>query len=84
MVDINSQVAHGEPLRDGDEVHTLETPSITDVVKASQGTIEQLNVILAKMNTVVDNLQAGKGSVGQLINNPDLYNKANPTVDELH
>ena len=39
--------------------------------------------ILAKMNTIVDNLQAGKGSVGQLINNPDLYNKANATVDEL-
>jgi phospholipid/cholesterol/gamma-HCH transport system substrate-binding protein len=83
VVDINSQTATGAPLQDGDELHTLETPSLTDVVKASQGTIEQLNVILAKMNTVVDNLQAGKGSIGQLINNPDLYNKANATVDEL-
>ncbi len=84
VVDINSQAAVGPPLQDGDELHTLETPSITDVVKASQGTIEQLNVILAKMNTIVDNLQSGKGSIGQLINNPDLYNKANATVDELH
>ncbi len=84
VVDINSQVATGPPLRDGDELHTLETPNIQDVVKASQGTIEQLNVILAKMNNIVDNLQTGKGSVGQLINNPDLYNKANATVDELH
>ncbi len=84
VVDINSQVAVGPPLKDGDELHTLETPSITDVVKASQGTIEQLNVILAKMNTVVDNLQDGKGSIGQLINNADLYNKATATVDELN
>ena len=84
VVDINSQVAVGPPLKDGDEVHTLETPSITDVVKASQGTIEQLNVILAKLNTVVDNLQEGKGSIGQLISNPDLYNKAIKTVDELN
>ena len=84
VVDINSQIATGPPLKDGDVMKTLETPSITDVVKASQGTIEQLNVILAKMNTIVDNLQEGKGSVGQLINNPDLYNKANATVDELH
>lgn len=83
VVDINSQFAVGPPLRDGDEVKTLETPSLTDVVKASQGTIESLNVILAKMNVIVDNLQSGKGSVGQLINNPDLYNKANNTVDEL-
>ncbi len=84
VVDINSQLAVGGPLKDGDELHTLETPSITDVVKASQGTIEQLNVILAKLNTIADNLQDGKGSIGQLISNPDLYNKADATVDELH
>jgi phospholipid/cholesterol/gamma-HCH transport system substrate-binding protein len=84
VVDINSQVASGPPIQDGDELKTLETPTIQDVVKASQGTIESLNVILAKLNTVVDNLQAGKGSIGQLINNPDLYNKAIKTVDELN
>jgi phospholipid/cholesterol/gamma-HCH transport system substrate-binding protein len=83
VVDINSQFAVGPPLKDGDELKTLETPSITDVVKASQGTIESLNVILSKMNAIVDNLQSGKGSVGQLINNPELYNKANATVNEL-
>ena len=84
LVDINSQTAVGPPLADGDELHTLETPSISDVVKASQGTIEQLNVILAKANNIVDNLESGKGSIGKLINDPELYNKANATVDELH
>ena len=84
VVDINSQYAVGPELQTGDEMKTLETPNLQDVVKASQGTIESLNVILAKMNTIVDNLQSGKGSVGQLINNPDLYNKANATIDELH
>jgi phospholipid/cholesterol/gamma-HCH transport system substrate-binding protein len=84
VVDINSQVATGPMLQDGDELKTLETPSISDVVKASQGTIESLNVILAKMNAIVDNIQTGKGSIGQLINSPDLYNKADATVDEVH
>ena len=83
VVDINSQFAVGPPLQDGDVLKTLETPSLTDVVKASQGTIESLNVILAKANIIVDNIQSGKGSIGQLINNPDLYNKASNTVDEL-
>ncbi|MBB5318385.1 MlaD family protein [Tunturibacter empetritectus] len=83
VVDINSQFAVGPLLQDGDVLKTLETPSLTDVVKASQGTIESLNVILAKMNVIVDNIQSGKGSIGQLINSPDLYNKANNTVDEL-
>ncbi len=84
LVDINSQTAVGPPLADGDELHTLESPSISDVVKASQGTIEQLNVILAKANNIVDNLETGKGSIGKLINDPELYNKANATVDQLH
>ena len=84
IVDLNSQFAVGAALRDGDELHTLETPSLTDVVKASQGTIESLNVILAKMNGIVDNMQSGKGSIGMLINSPELYNKANKTVDEVH
>ncbi len=83
VVDLNSQVATGPMLQDGDELKTLETPTISDVVKASQGTIEQLNVILAKANSIVDNLQNGKGSIGQLINSPELYNKANDTVNEL-
>jgi phospholipid/cholesterol/gamma-HCH transport system substrate-binding protein len=84
VVNVNSQNAVGAPLRDGDELHTLETPNIQNVVKASQGTIEQLNVILAKMNAIVDNIQTGKGSVGELINNPELYNKADRAVTELN
>jgi len=83
IVDINSQFAVGPRLQDGDVLKTLETPSLTDVVKASQGTIESLNVILAKMNVIVDNIESGKGTIGQLINNRDLYDKANKTIDEL-
>lgn len=84
IVDINSQLAVGPPLRDGDELHTLDTPSLTDVVKASQGTIEQVNVILAKMNTLMDNIQAGKGTIGQFVENPALYNNANHAVDQIN
>jgi phospholipid/cholesterol/gamma-HCH transport system substrate-binding protein len=84
VVDINSQFAVGPRLQDGDELKTLETPSLSDVVKASQGTLESLNVILAKVNAITDNLQSGKGTIGQLLVNPDLYNKANRTVDELY
>src|SRR6202789_134376 len=83
VVDINSQFAVGPRLQDGDELKTLETPSVTDVVKASQGTIESLNVILAKVNVIVDNVETGKGTIGQLINSRDLYDKANKTIDEL-
>ncbi|MDR3745351.1 MAG: MlaD family protein [Acidobacteriaceae bacterium] len=84
VVDINSQMATGPTIEDGAVLKTLETPSIQDVVKASQGTIESLNVVLGKMNVIVDNMQSGKGSIGLLINNPDLYYKAVTTVDQLN
>ena len=83
VVDINSQFATGPMLADGDELKTQETPSLQDVVKQSQGTIEQLNVILAKLNNVVSDLQSGKGSFGQLLTNPALYDKITAAADQL-
>lgn len=83
VVNINSQFAKGPPIQDNGELQTTETPNLTDVIKSSQGTIEQLNTILGKVNTLVDGLTNGKGSIGQLINNPALYKKAVVTLDQL-
>ena len=83
VLDINSVVATGPEVQTGTELATLQTPNLTDVVKASQGTIESLNVILAKMNNIVDSIQNGKGTVGKLINDPGMYNKATVTIDQL-
>jgi len=84
VVDINSQTAVGPELQTGDELKTLQTPNLQDVVKASQGTVESLNVILAKVNGIVDSIQKGQGSAGKLIMDPALYNEATSTVHELH
>ena len=83
VVDITSKFKTGPAVHDGDELHTTETPNLTDVIKSSQGTIEQLNVILGKVNNLVDSLNNGKGSIGMLINDPTLYNKAVGTFNEL-
>jgi phospholipid/cholesterol/gamma-HCH transport system substrate-binding protein len=84
VVDLNSQTAVGPPLQSGDELKTLESPNLQDVVKASQGTIESLNVILAKMDRIVDTIASGKGSIGGLIYDDTLVRRMNDTVDELH
>jgi phospholipid/cholesterol/gamma-HCH transport system substrate-binding protein len=84
IVDIDSKRATGPLLQDKAELPTTETPNLSDVIKSSQGTIEQLNTILAKVDNLVDALNTGKGSIGQLINNPDLYNKAVATINQLN
>jgi phospholipid/cholesterol/gamma-HCH transport system substrate-binding protein len=83
VVDINSKTATGPAIQNNSELKTNETPNLSDVIKSSQGTIEQLNTILAKVDSLADALNTGKGSIGQLINNPDLYNKAVSTVNQL-
>ncbi len=84
VVDLNSQTATGPLLQNGDVLKTLDTPNLQDVVKAGQGTIESLNVILAKMDRIVDTIASGKGSIGGMIYDDTLLRRANATVDELH
>lgn len=83
VVDINSKFATGPPIQDGGELKTTESPSLTDVIKSSQGTIEQLDTILAQVNDLINKLSSGNGSIAQLINNPSLYNKAVATLNQL-
>ncbi len=83
VVDINSKSATGPPVQNNAELKTNETPNLSDVIKSSQGTIEQLNTILAKVDNLADSLNSTKGSIGALINSPDLYNKGLATLNEL-
>ena len=76
FVDIDSARATGPPLKNGDQLPTTETPSLSDVIKSSQSTIEQVNVILAKVNTLADALGTNKGTLGSLINDPAFYKRA--------
>ncbi len=83
VVDVSSKRAVGPAVKDNDELGTTESPNLSDVIKSSQGTIEQVDTILAKLDSLIDSINSGKGSVGQLINNPGLYNQANQVVQQL-
>jgi len=83
VLEISSAKATGPPLNNGDELQTTETPNLSDVIKSSQGTIEQLNTILAKIDSLADSLNSGKGSIGKLIQDPELYNRANEAVQQI-
>ena len=83
VVDISSQTATGPELQNGDELKTRDVPSIQDVIQSSQGTIQNVNQILGKVNHIADTLDSTRGSAGKLINDPELYNRAVRTVDQL-
>jgi phospholipid/cholesterol/gamma-HCH transport system substrate-binding protein len=83
VVDISSAVATGPPVQNNAVLSTTETPDLQDVIRASQGTIEQLDTILGKVNTLADALTSDKGSIGMLINDPTLYKKALTDVNQI-
>lgn len=83
VVDIDTRQSTGGPIQNGAVMQTTETPNIQDVIQASQGTIEQLDTILTKVNSLADSLNSDKGSIGMLINNRQLYDKAVTTLNQL-
>jgi len=83
VVDISSQHAHGPPVENGDELPTKDVPSIQDVVASSQATIQNLNSIMPKLNDIATSLDSDKGTAGKFINDPQLYNRAVGTVNQL-
>jgi phospholipid/cholesterol/gamma-HCH transport system substrate-binding protein len=83
VVDIDSRRATGPEVSNNAELPTTETPSLQDVIQASQGTIQQLDTILAKVDKIADALSTDKGSIGALINDKTVYNKGLQTLNEL-
>jgi phospholipid/cholesterol/gamma-HCH transport system substrate-binding protein len=75
FVDIDSLQAKGPKAEDGDELKSENAPGISDVVRAS-------NTTLQNVNKIVDAIQQGKGSIGKFIYDPSLFNKLNDTVTE--
>jgi phospholipid/cholesterol/gamma-HCH transport system substrate-binding protein len=83
VVDISSQRANGPEIQNGDELPTRDVPSIQDVVASSQDTIKNINSLMPKLNEIATSLDSNKGTAGKFINDPELYNRAVNTVNQL-
>jgi len=83
FVDVDCRQAKGQPLRNGDTLPTRDVPQLQDVVRATQGTIENVNILLNRVDDIVAHIQNGEGSIGKIIYDPELYNRANETVKQL-
>lgn len=82
-VDISSKTAKGPPAQDGDTLDTLEKPDLQDVVRASQTTLQNMDVLLHRLDRIVAAVERGEGSVGKLIYDPALYNQLQATLGEV-
>jgi phospholipid/cholesterol/gamma-HCH transport system substrate-binding protein len=82
-VDIDSTHATGPPPAINAELATSGSPSIQDVIRTSEDSIKQVQALTLKIDTMVGTLNTTKGTVGTLINDPELAKKFVATATNL-
>ncbi len=83
FVDITSRGATGPVAKDYDTIYTLDRPDLQDMMKASQSTLQNLQVLIGRLDSIVSEVQSGSGSVHKFIYDPTLFNRANATLDSM-
>ncbi len=82
-VDVDSSTAKGPEATDGDTLAARNQPDIQDVVRASQGTLQNMDSLLKRVDRIMSFIESGQGSIGKVIYDPALYNQLNSTVAEF-
>src|SRR5271154_1170741 len=83
FVDVDSSTAKGPPAGDGDTLAARDQPDIQDVVRASQGTLQNMDALLKRVDRIVAFIESGQGTIGKVIYSPALYDQLNATVLEF-
>ena len=79
-VDITRGAPSQPPIADDSAVETAPKADIADVMQNTNQVIMNLNTLSAKLDDITTQIQAGKGSMGQLLYNETLYKKMDSTV----
>jgi phospholipid/cholesterol/gamma-HCH transport system substrate-binding protein len=83
FVDIDSRSATGGPVHDGTTLQAQAVPDLQDVVRASQGTLQNVDVLIKRADRIFSAVESGQGSVGKLIYDKSLYVNLNNSVKEV-
>lgn len=82
-INIDSSHATGPIAHNGDTLTVRNEPDIQDVVRASQGTLQNMDALLKRLDRIVAFVESGQGSIGKLIYDPALYNRLASTVNQF-
>jgi phospholipid/cholesterol/gamma-HCH transport system substrate-binding protein len=82
-VDISSAHATGPPPANDAELKTSGSPSIQDVIRTSEDSITQVQSLTKKLEILTDSLNSKRGTVGTLINDPEMAHKVTVIATDL-
>jgi len=83
FVDIDSTQAKGPVVQNHSELPSRQVPDIQDVVRSSQSTLQNVNILVSRLDRIVTAVEDQKGSVGKLIYDKQLYNNLNSSVAQV-
>jgi phospholipid/cholesterol/gamma-HCH transport system substrate-binding protein len=83
FVDIDSSTAKGPEAAEGDVLQSRGQPDVQDVVRASQGTLQNMDALLKRVDRILAFVESGQGSIGKVIYDPALYDRLNGVVGEF-
>jgi phospholipid/cholesterol/gamma-HCH transport system substrate-binding protein len=83
FVDIDSRDAKGPLVKDGTELPPGNAPGIQDVVRSSQSSLQNIDVLVKRADKILAEIQNGKGSLGQFISDPATINKVNGILNQI-
>ncbi len=83
FVDINSKEATGPVVKDGDELPSSNPPGLQDVVRSSNTTLQNVDVLVKRADAILAEVQNGNGTLSKVLNDPTMINKVNAILNEV-
>jgi phospholipid/cholesterol/gamma-HCH transport system substrate-binding protein len=83
FVDLDSTRATGPQAKDGDVLPALDVPDLQDVVRSSQGTLQNVDTLVKRADRIMSAVENAQGSIGKLIYDKELYNNLNQSVGQV-
>ncbi|HEX6802799.1 MAG TPA: MlaD family protein [Terriglobales bacterium] len=82
-INIDSSQSKGAQVEDGDVLRSKEVPGYDDVVRAANSSLQNMDVLIKRLDRIVGFVESGQGSIGKLIYEARLYNQLSATVTQL-
>jgi phospholipid/cholesterol/gamma-HCH transport system substrate-binding protein len=82
---INIKRGQGKtPIGPGGEIVSRDTQAFEDLVDEGYATLDSLRSILRRIDAIIAEVEVGRGSIGKLLVDDELYNHLTGTVAEAH
>jgi len=83
-IDIDSTQATGPIVSNNTVLPTKDVPNLQDVVRDSQSALQNVSILVKRLDRIVAAVENKSGTVGELIYDKHLYNNLNRTVLQVN